>query len=153
MLILYSSRRLRSVAGIVLLVLNACYNVVPLTIDPPPPNQEVIVDFTDAGGERLGGLLGRAVTSARGHVVAWTADTITLSVVSTTTIRGAETFWQGERAAIPRESVARVRERRLDRTKTGFVAVGALALIIGAFGVVSGRSSGTPRPPNGGPPR
>ncbi|CAN5228325.1 hypothetical protein BH23GEM2_BH23GEM2_14240 [soil metagenome] len=120
-----------------------CYNAVPLTSEPPRPDREIVVEFTETGAQRLGGLLGRTVVSARGRPVEWGADTVALAMIVTTTAGGGEQFWQGERVAIPRETIARVRERELDRRRTAFAVIGGIAAAI-LVQQVTGRNAGSP---------
>lgn len=136
-----------AVAGAALLTSSGCYKLVPLTSDTPSPETQVVLEFTDVGAERLGGLLGSAIISARGLPVLWSTDTIALSMVSTTRRSGEEQFWNGERIAIPREAVARVHERRLDRGRSTLLAATGAVIAVGTWAVVKGSSGGTPRPP------
>ena len=136
-----------AVAGVAFLTSSGCYKLVPLTSGEPAPETQVVLEFTDVGAERLGGLLGSAIISARGLPVRWSADTIALSMVSTTRRNGEEQFWNGERIAIPRDAVARVHERRLDRGRSTLFAATGAAVAVGAWAVVRGSSGGTPRPP------
>lgn len=145
------SRYLGSAAAAASLLLAACYKQVPLAGETPSGKSHVILEFTGAGAERMGGALGAAVMSARGRPLAWTSDTIALAMVATTRRTGDEQFWKGERVAIPRDAVARVYERRLDRGKTALFAVTGAALAFGAQQVIRGSGSGVPRPPNRGP--
>jgi hypothetical protein len=120
-----------------------CYTTVPLTSDPPPPEREIVVEFTETGAQRLGGLLGGAVVSARGRPLEWSSDTVALAMVVTTRAGGGEQFWQGERVAIPRGAIARVRERRLDRRRTAIGVLGGIAAAI-LVQQVTGRNAGSP---------
>lgn len=136
-----------AVAGAAVLTLTSCYKLVPLTSGSPAAETQVVLEFTDAGAERMGGMLGSAIISARGLPVLWSADTIALSMISTTRRSGEEQFWNGERIAIPREAVARVHERRLDRGRSALFAATGAAVAVGAWALVKGSSGGTPRPP------
>ena len=127
-----------------------CYTTVPLASEPPRPDREVVLEFTEAGAQRLGGLLGRAVVSARGRPLEWNADTVALAMAATTSSRGGEQFWHGERVAIPRQFVVRARERTLDRRRTAAALVGGLAVAV-LVQQVTGRNAGAPplRDPTG----
>jgi hypothetical protein len=120
-----------------------CYTTVPLASDPPRPEREVVVELTETGAQRLGGVLGRAVISARGRPIEWSADTVALAMVVTTMAGGGEQFWKGERVAIPREAVAHVRERQLDRRRTAIGVIGGIAAAI-LVQQVTGRNAGSP---------
>ncbi|HEX6251317.1 MAG TPA: hypothetical protein VFZ56_07780 [Gemmatimonadaceae bacterium] len=120
-----------------------CYTTVPLASEPPRPDREVVLEFTDEGAQSLGGLLGRAVVSARGKPLAWTSDTVALAMVATTNARGGEQFWRGERVAIPRQFVLRTRERALDRRRTALAVIGGVA-VAALVQQVTGRNAGAP---------
>lgn len=136
--------------GLCLVGAGGCYTTVPLGSGPPRPDREVVLEFTDEGAQRLGGLLGRAVVSARGKPLEWTADTVALAMAATTNARGGEQFWQGERVAIPRQFVVRTRERALDRRRTAIAIVGGVAVAV-LVQQVTGRNAGAPplRDPRG----
>ncbi|MBA3578535.1 MAG: hypothetical protein H0W42_00960 [Gemmatimonadaceae bacterium] len=145
------SRSFGSAAAAAALLFAACYKLVPVAGETPSGESQVVLEFTDAGAEQLGGVLGAAIISARGRPLAWTADTIALAMIATTRRTGEEQFWKGDRVAIPRGAVARIYERRLDRGKTALFAVTGAAIAFGAQQVIRGSGSGVPRPPNRGP--
>lgn len=140
-------RRVAPVTAFGLLQISACYRLVPVAADSTAPESQVVLEFTDGGAQQLGGLLGSAVTSARARSVIWTTDTVRMSMIATTTRSGGEQFWHGERIAIPRSSVARVHERRMDRRRTALFAFVGLALAITAQQLIQGSSTGNPPPP------
>lgn len=129
--------------GLCLVGVGGCYTTVPLGSEPPRPDREVVLEFTDEGAQRLGGLLGRAVVSARGKPLEWTPDTVALAMAATTNARGGEQFWQGERVAIPRQFVVRTRERTLDRRRTAIAIIGGVAIAV-LVQQVTGRNAGAP---------
>ena len=66
-----------------------------------------------------------------------------LGMIVTTMAGGGEQFWRGERVAIPREAIARVRGRELDRRRTALAVVGGIAAAI-LVQQVTGRNAGAP---------
>lgn len=129
--------------GLCLVGAGGCYTTVPLRSEPPRHDREVVLEFTDEGAQRLGGLLGRAVVSARGKPLEWTSDTVALAMIATTNARGGEQFWQGERVAVPRQFVVRTRERALDRRRTAIAIAGGVAVAV-LVQQVTGRNAGAP---------
>ena len=106
---------------------SGCYRAVPVE-GTPPSGSEVVLEMTDEATARLGGFLGRGTVDIRGRLLDWTQDSIVVSMIATENTLGQEQLWRNERVAIPRAAVARVRERRLNRTRTS-----ALVLAIGAL--------------------
>jgi hypothetical protein len=145
----------RALFGAFLLIapaaLAACYRTVPLESEPPPENQEVVLDFTATGAERLGGLLGPAIASARGRSVSWGTDSIRISMIATTTTRGDEQFWHGETVSIPREAIARFHERRFDRGRTALAVAASVAAAV-AVQQIAGANRGRLPPKGPGTP-
>ena len=134
-------------AALALILTSGCYKLVPVSPESTAPQSQLVLDFADTGAVQLGGLLGNAVTSARGRSAIWSPDSVRLSMIATTTRFGGEQFWHGERIAIPRSSVARVHERRLDRGRTALLAFVGLVLAVTTQQLIEGDTEGNPRPP------
>jgi len=96
------------------MALTSCYSTIPVSVTPSR-GSELILDMTPQATERMGGFLGRGTVSARGRLVDWEADTVVVAMLATQIARGDEQLWNGERVAIPREAVARITERRVNR--------------------------------------
>lgn len=135
-------RRRSPVAAVVLaaLVASGCYHSVPVQ-GAPALGTEVVVEMTSDATERLGGFLGRGTVDLRGRLLAWEQDSVVLSMIASEDTRGAEQLWQGERVAVPRGAVARVRERRLQRGRTAALAAGIGTLVVTGI-IVSTRGEG-----------
>lgn len=111
------------------LVVVGCYTDVPLQRNPPPLNKELVLQLNESGTERLGGLLGLNVVSARGRLLRWTDDSISLSMLASLNRLGNETLWHRESVVIPRDAVALVQERRLNAPRSAFAGAAALAIL------------------------
>ena len=127
-----------------------CYSDVALQRNPPPVNKELVLQLNETGTAQLGGLLGLNVVAARGRLLRWTDDSISLSMLATLNRLGNETLWHREPVAIPRSAVALVQERRLNATRTAFAGAGAVAILWAAIEGMTGRND--PGGGGGGPP-
>lgn len=144
-----TNSRLR-IAMLAALAALGCYSDVPLAVIPPQQRTQLVLELSDAGTERLGGLLGRNVVSARGHLLDWSADSIQLEMIATQSRRGDETLWQHETVAIPRDAVGLVRERKLNGPRTAIATLGALGVLFAAQQAISGSNSGKSTGSSGG---
>lgn len=139
------SARFGAAVMILLLTVNSCYTTIPVTATPRPGG-ELVLDMTTEATDRMSGFLGRGVVGIRGRLLAWERDSIVVSMVATRIARGVEQLWNGERVAIPREAIARITERRVDRGRTSLLALAGLALILTTFQAITGGNDG----PSGG---
>ena len=135
--------RFFGVVTILVMAFTSCYSTIPVSVAAPSRGAELILDMTPQATERMGGFLGRGTVSARGRLVEWEADTVVVSMLATQIARGDEQLWSGERVAIPRDAVARIAERQVNRGRTSLAILGAVAVIVTAFGVISGGIGGT----------
>ena len=130
---------------ILVMALTSCYSTIPVVSVAPSRGAELILDMTPQATERMGGFLGRGTVSARGRLLYWEPDTVVVSMLATEVAQGDEQLWRGERVAIPRDAVARITERRVNRGRTSLAILGAVTIIVTAVGVISGgigRTSG-----------
>lgn len=139
---MYHKFHLRSPAVISsIMVLASCYTTIPIR-SAPSRGAEVVLDMTTEATDRMSGFLGRGTVSARGRLLAWEPDSIVVSMLATEIEGGGEQLWRGERVAIPREAVARITEKRVNRWRTGLIAVAGLALVVAALDAVIGGEGG-----------
>ena len=144
---------LTAIAASVLLA--GCHRYEPVTATTVDRGASVAVSLTDYGTANLGRLLGMGVGTVEGNLVTVSDSSYTLAVQLVRQRNGIETFWRGERVAIPRGDVAEIRQRRISRSKS---AVAAVALLAAAYGAVeafigTGSGSGPPGGSGGGGPR
>jgi hypothetical protein len=127
---------------ILVMALTSCYSTIPVSA-APSRGAELILDMTPQATERMGGFLGRGTVSARGRLLNWEPDSVVVSMLATQIARGDEQLWRGERVAIPRDAVARITERQVNRGRTSLAILGAITLMATAVGIISGGISGT----------
>ena len=132
---LASVRRAVRIVAIVLvpaLALEACYKAVPIEA-APPPDTEIVLELTSDATQQLGGFLGRGTASARGRLISWESDSVIVAMLATENTRGEEQLWRRERVGIPRDAIARVRERRLQRGRTTALVIAGSVVIVSAL--------------------
>jgi hypothetical protein len=127
----------------------ACHRYEPMTAPSVASGASVSVSLTDYGTANLGRLLGLGVGTVEGNLVTVSDSSYTLAVQLVRQRNGLETFWRGERVAIPRVDVAEIRQRRFSRSKSALAAVAILAAAYGAVEAFIGTGAGSPPP--GGP--
>ena len=130
-------------------VLGACYEYTPMLNPVAGTGAPVQVTLTDAGSEAVASQVGPRVAAIEGLCTRATADSLVLSVTQTTARGGEDTFWKGERVAVPRTAVASFGVRRLSTTRTALVSVvgvGAAVAAIASFGAGKTAQGGTLRP-------
>ena len=142
-------------AAIVTLLLSGCHRYEPVTAATVANGSSVAVSLTDYGTANLGRLLGMGVGTVEGNLVSVSDSAYTLTVQVVRQRNGIETFWRGERVAIPRTDVAEIRQRRFSRSKSALATVAVLAAAFGAVEAFIGTGSGAPPPggSGGGGPR
>ena len=142
-------------AAFLTILLGACHRYEPVTAATVASGSNVAVSLTDYGTANLGRLLGMGVGTVEGNLVSVSDSAYTLTVQVVRQRNGIETFWRGERVAIPRTDVAEIRQRRFSRSKSALATVAVLAAAFGAVEAFIGTGSGTPSPggSGGGGPR
>jgi hypothetical protein len=95
------------------------------------------------------------VGTVEGSLVTVSDSAYTLSVQLVRQRNGIETFWKGERVAIPRIDVAEIRQRRFSRSKSALATVALIAAAVGAVEafIGTGDASQPPGGPGSGGPR
>lgn len=133
-------------------LLTGCHVYRPVTVDSAPMGTAVAIDLTDRGTADLGRLLGSGVDRVTGELLNVTERELRIAVRSARQADGIENFWKGEQVTLPRESVARVQERRLSKVRSGALSA---ALVAAAVAIWQGLGSfgGSPESGNGGQTR
>ncbi len=119
-------------------VLSACYQYAPTPNATPGAKTPVQVTLTDAGSVTLASQVGPRIETIQGLYTLATPDSVILAVTQTSARGGADTFWQGERVAVPRSAIASIGVRRLSTARTALatvIGVGAVAAAIAGFTV------------------
>lgn len=130
-------------------VLGGCYEYAPTLNPVASATGPVQVTLTDAGSLAVAGQVGPRIAAIEGLCTSATPDSLVLSVTQTTARGGSDTFWKGERVAVPRSAVASFGVRRLNVTRTAIVSVvgvGAAVAAIASFSARGSTQNGTLRP-------
>lgn len=136
--------RLGAAVVIPAMTVASCYSTIPVRTDPST-GAELVLDMTPAATERMGGFLGRGTVSVRGRLLSWQPDTVVVSVLATEAVPGNEQLWRGERVAVPRDAVARITERRVNRGRTSLAILAGVTFMVTAVGIISGGIGGGSR--------
>ncbi len=104
----------------------ACYTYQPVTAPGPRTGAQVTAGLTQEGANTLAPLIGEGVGELSGEVRSATSDTLRISLVSVTSLRGIPTSWRGEEVPLPRAGLSYLGERRLSRGGTALLGAGVL---------------------------
>ena len=132
-----------------LLACTACYTYQPVTAPGPRTGARVTASLTQDGAAELVPLLGEGVGEVSGDVRGVTQDTLRISLVSVTSLRGVPTSWRGEEVQLPRARLAYLGQRRLSRGGTALLGVSIasglylLYRLMGGPGVFEGSGGGS----------
>lgn len=137
-----------------LAVAAGCYHYTPLAPADVAPGRTVRVELGDQGTAELARWIGARGASLEGRVQAVDDTAITLAVSDVVRLNGVTEPWKDESVLVPLRLAQSVGVRRLDRPRTIWTSVGALAALIAANSVmgnggglfgVGGRNSGSRR--------
>jgi hypothetical protein len=140
---------MRHALVLVVLASTACYTYQPVAAPGPREGARVTAGLTQDGATELTPLLGEGVGEVSGDVRSATPDTLRLSLVSVTSVRGIPTSWRGEEVPLPRARLAYLGERRLSRGGTALLGVsiaGGLYLLyrlMGGPGILESSGGGS----------
>lgn len=144
-------KRIQSIVMLVA-ILSGCYKYVPETAESPMLGVEYRAHLTPSGASSLAPVLGQSVIAVDGRFVELQQNTWRVAVSATHRAEDPRpTIWQGESISVPRDLVARLERRELDRNRT----IRATALAVGAglatgalIAAIGGKVSGSD--PGGG---
>ena len=147
-----SSRRLR-VAGAILstlaLLLQGCYETLPLQQGSPPTTVSVQLVLNDAGRAAMSNKLGSAVDKVEGLLTAQGADSYTLAVSQVIQLGGSSTKWNGESVTLSKDWTVGYQIHRFSKSRTIIVASAIVGAAVVFFVTTSLIGSGGPS--DGGP--
>lgn len=133
------------------LVLQGCYESLPLRQGTAPTAVRVEFVLNDQGRAALSDKLGPAVQKIEGEVVDQNDGSYVLSVYRVTSFDGNSAAWTGERVNVAKEQTSGYQVRRLSRTRTTLLAAGVLAgvtlVFFGKSLGIGGGSETVPGPP------
>ena len=137
-------------------ILSGCYEYLAPPTGTSLRGRRVSVTLTDMGSAALAAQIGPANDAIGGTLVADSANTLLLSVVSVRNRSGLEQGWRGELVGVPAQYVDRVEQRSLSKRKTvlASIALGfALYTAERAFGGIGGSNAPGGSPSGPGSPR
>ena len=119
-------------ALLLILLMASCYRFSPIEGAAPERSQHVRLALTDEGSVRMAPLIGPRISAIDGRVLEAADTAIVLAVESVVGQAGRTMAWSQERLSVPRNAVASIRTRTLDRKRTwimaGLTVIGAIAL-------------------------
>ena len=132
----------------------ACYRYVPDTRSDLQVGEEVRVRLTSNGSVALQSFVGTDVIAIDGRVTALSDTAYALAMGGTTKRAGEAAVWSGEPVTVPRNAIAGVEYRVLNKKKTllmsalGVAGAALVAVIVSAIsGSGSSGSDGGTTPP------
>ncbi len=141
--------------GAVVIGAAGCSSYAPLT-SAPVPGADVALLLTDRGRAAIGDRVGPEMDQLRGRVVALTADSVTIAIAETVTLRGVSAKWSDEQFVLHRDNIGSVRTRTFSRARSSILAgtIGAATtvfIVSGGFGLIDRKIETDPSKPPVGP--
>jgi hypothetical protein len=143
---------MRSLAGMLLLVLTGCYTYHPLETPSPGYGTRVRAELTDRGSLDMASQIGPGALSVRGEVLQAEPEALVLALSAVLGRNQQETFWRGEHVRLPLTTVARVQRRRFALGKTLLFGGAVLGGLLGAVAAFDGSGGGGGMSGGGGGP-
>ena len=132
-----AGKRRRHAAGALLaawsLLLQGCYESLPLQRGTPSAAQRVELVLNDRGRAAVADKLGAAVDKIEGTVVGEDANSYTMSVFHVSTLSGPGSTWTGQQVAIAKDGTTGFQVRRLNKSRTALLAGGVVVGLVGIF--------------------
>lgn len=119
------------------LLLQACYETLPLQQGPPPATAGVQLVLNDKGRLAVSDKLGSAVDRVEGTLTAQNSDSYTIAVTQVYQLGGNSSKWNGEPVTITKDGTDGYRVHRFNQTRTVVLAA-ALAAAVVVFLVSAG---------------
>ena len=126
-------------------LLQGCYETLPLQEGAPPETAGVQLVLNDKGREEVSTMLGGAVDKVEGTLIAQNSASYTLAVSQVYTLGGSSSKWAGENVTIAKEGTMGYQIHRFNSTRTVILAAvitaAAVAFVLGAGLIGSGVGS------------
>ena len=136
-------------------LLQGCYDTLPLQREVPPVATRVQVSLNDQGRAALSEQLGTAVDRIEGDFVAMRNDAYVISTYRVMQLNGNSTIWNGEQVSVSKQYTTGFQLRRLNATKTSLAAAGVVggitAFFLGKSLLTGGGSDPAPVTPESNP--
>ncbi|MCX5764531.1 MAG: hypothetical protein NTU67_07880 [Gemmatimonadetes bacterium] len=117
------------------LLLQGCYESLPLQQGAAPTDKQIEFVLNDAGRVALAPKLGAAVEKVRGNITAVDGESYTMAVTQVLQYGGGSATWNGEKVVVLKGHTVGFQVRQLDKTSStllaGVVIVGIVALFFG----------------------
>jgi hypothetical protein len=118
------------------ILLQGCYETLPLQEGPPPATAGVQLVLNDKGRDEVSTMLGSAVDRVEGTVIAQNSDSYTLAVSQVYTLGGSSSKWAGEKVTIDKDGTRGYQVHRFNEARTLVLAAvitgAAVAFLVGA---------------------
>lgn len=132
------------------LLLQGCYETLPLQQGPPPATVTVRLVLNDKGRIEVSDKLGSAVDKVEGMLTAQNSDSYTIAVSEVYQLGGNSSKWNGEAVTIAKDGTVGYQIHRFNQTRTVVLAA-ALAAAVVVFLVSAGlKGSGSGDTSSGG---
>jgi hypothetical protein len=136
------------------LLLQGCYESLPLQQGPPPAAVTVQLVLNDKGRVEVANELGSAVAKVEGTVVSQDAQSVTIAVSRVLQLNGTTSTWSGEHVTIAKEATDGYQVRRVNQTRTvvlvAAITVAAVSILV-TMGLNVGRGASDNPPVTGNP--
>lgn len=136
-------------------VLQGCYESLPLQQGVAPETGRVELVLNDQGRAALSERLGPMVQKVEGQMLSQQADAYTLSVVRVSQLDGNTAMWNGEQVTLLKVHTVGFQVRQLNKARTiGLAAAVTAAVVFVFFGkaLTGGGTDDKTQPPDGGQP-
>ena len=137
------------------MLLQGCYETLPLQDGPPPETAGVQLVLNDKGRDEVSNMLGSAVDRVEGTLIAQNSGSYTIAVSEVYTLGGSSSKWSGENVAIAKDGTRGYQLHRFNGVRTVLVAAiitgAAVGVLLGTGLVGSGVGSQAGPSPHPGP--
>ena len=123
------------------LLLQGCYETLPLQQGSPPASVGVQLILNDKGRVAVGDKLGSAVEKIEGTITTQNSASYTIAVTQVYQIGGNSSKWNGEAVTIAKDGTDGFRIHRFNQTRTVVLAV-AIVVAVTVFLVTVGLKAG-----------
>jgi hypothetical protein len=134
------------------MLLQGCYETLPLQQGPPPAAVTVQLVMNDKGRLAISDKLGGSVDRVEGVVTAQNTDSYTISITDVYQLNGNVSKWENEVVTISKDGVEGYRIHRFNQARTVVLATAltaALVVFVLTAGIKSSGTSSSTGPGNG----
>lgn len=135
------------------ILLQGCYETLPLQEGSPPETAGVQLVLNDKGRVEVSTMLGSEVDRVEGTLVSQNSASYTLAVSEVYTLGGSTSKWSGENVTVAKDGTRGYQIHRIDSKRTvilvAVITGAAIAFLVGAG--LNGSAVGTQNGPKGQP--